>query len=104
MLKTMLAVATVGTMAIAMSTMVHAKDVSAQQAGVEYAREAVSKAEAVYVVNAQRLSETEKKYADVQKQLAEDKKQAELSKLALDQAKIKLDSAQLILDKAWKQQ
>lgn len=104
MLKATLAVAMFGSMAIAMSNMVHAKDVSAQQAGVEYAREAILRAEAVYAANVQRLAETEKKLADVQKQFSEEKKQTDLSKEALDQAKANLGKAQLVLDKAWKQQ
>ncbi len=46
MLRLLMAIGLLGSMTVAMSTLVHAKDVSAQQAGVEYARDAVQKVDA----------------------------------------------------------
>lgn len=103
MLKTLLVVSLLGAMFASMSSLVHAKDVSAQQAGVEYAREAVLKIDAEHQVNLKKVAESEKSLAVAQKQLAEDKKKADTSKASLDLAKAKLDKAQTVLDAAWKQ-
>ena len=87
-----------------------AKDVSAQQAGVEYARQAVEKADAQNktdlkeVAEAEKLLEQRKKAFEQQtKQLADDRKKAELSKKHLQDANEKLNKAQTILDQAWKE-
>ncbi len=86
-----------------MSSPVFAKDVSAQQAGAEYAREALLKAEAEHQDNLKKVAESEKDLLEAQKQLSEDKKKAEASKARLDQAKAKSDRAQALLEQAWKQ-
>jgi uncharacterized GH25 family protein len=87
-----------------------AKDVSAQQAGVEYARQEVDKANAQYksdlddVADAEKLLEQRKKaYEQQAKQLADDRKKADLSKKRLQDANVKYSKAQAILDQAWKQ-
>jgi len=85
------------------SSLVHAKDVSAQQAGAEYAREALLKAESEHQDNLKKVAESEKELAEAQKQLSEDRKKAEGSKAKLDQAKAKSDRAQALLEQAWKQ-
>jgi len=103
MLRILLMVTVMGSMLVAMSSMVHAKDVSAQQAGAEYARDAMLKAEADHQANLKKVAESEKSLAEVQKQLAEDKKKADVSKAQLDQAKAKYEKAQELLDQAWKQ-
>ncbi|MFA7399668.1 MAG: hypothetical protein WCZ98_04215 [Sideroxydans sp.] len=103
MLRLLMMIGLLGSMTVAMSSLVHAKDVSAQQAGVEYARDAVHKLDAEHQDNLKKLAESEKELADAQKQVAEDKKQVEASKVKLDTAKAKLDKAQSILDQAWKQ-
>ncbi len=88
---------------ISMSSPALAKDVSAQQAGAEYAREALIKAEVEHQDNLKKVAESEKELVDAQKQLAEDKKRAEASKARLDQAKAKSDKAQALLEQAWRQ-
>ena len=87
-----------------------AKDVSAQQAGVEYARQEVEKADAQHksdlneVSEAEKLLEQRKKAFEQQtKQLADDRAKAELSKKRLQEANTKLVKSQEILDKAWKE-
>ncbi len=87
-----------------------AKDVSAQQAGVEYARQEVERAEAQNksdlddVAAAEKLLEQRKRAFELQtKQLADDRKKAELSKKRLQEAKLKYNKAQTILDQAWKE-
>lgn len=86
-----------------------ANDVSAQQAGVEYARQETSKADAQYKADLKEVSDAEillaqrKKAFELQtKQVADDKKKAELSKKRVEEAKAKLDKAQATLDQAWK--
>lgn len=86
-----------------------AKDVSAQQAGVEYARQEVAKADAQHksdmkdVADAEILLAQRKKAFEQQtKQVAEDKKKAEISKSRLQEANAKYSKAQAILDQAWK--
>jgi hypothetical protein len=103
MLRIVLVLALLGSMFTAMSSMVHAKDVSPQQAGVEYAREALLKAEEEHRVNLKKVTESEKDLAEVQKHLAENKKAAEGSLKNVEQAKSKFDKAQALLDQAWKQ-
>lgn len=87
-----------------------AKDVSAQQAGVEYARQETEKADAQHksdlkdVAESEKLLEQRKKAFEQQtKQLADDRKKAELSKKRLQEANEKLNKAQTILDQAWKE-
>lgn len=103
MLRLMLVIALLGSMLASMSSLVHAKDVSAQQAGVEYAREALLKADAEHQENLKKVAESEKELAEVQQRLAEDKKTAEVSRKTFEQAKAKFDKAQALLDQAWKQ-
>lgn len=86
-----------------MSLPVQAKDVSAQQAGVEYAREAMLKAEEEHQESLKKVSGSEKELAELQKKLADAKKAADASKAKLDQAKAKFEKAQATLDQAWKQ-
>ena len=90
--------------------MAEAKDVSAQQAGVEYARQEVDKADAQHKANLKEVSEAEKlleqrkkAFEEQTKVLADDKKKAELSKQRLQDANLKLNRAQTILDQAWKE-
>lgn len=87
-----------------------AKDLSAQQAGVEYARQEVEKADAQNksdlqdVAESEKLLEQRKKAFELQtKQLADDRKKAELSKKKLQEAQAKHSKAQAILDQAWKE-
>jgi hypothetical protein len=94
---------------LSFATFAQAKDVSAQQAGVEYARQVVDKADAQLksdlkqVTEAEKLLQQRKKAFDEQtKQLADDRKKAELSKQHLQEANTKLTKAQAILDQAWK--
>ena len=86
-----------------MTSLAQAKDVSAQQVGVEYARGNLEKAEAEHKDNLQRVSDSEKRLADAQNQLAIDRQKAVVSKKNLDEAKVKYTRAQELLDKAWKQ-
>lgn len=87
-----------------------AKDVTAQQAGVEYHRQEFEKADAEYKANLKEvedskklLEERKKQYDDQVKQLASDRKKTELSKQHLQEATVKYNKAQAILDKAWKE-
>lgn len=86
-----------------MTSLAQAKDVSAQQVGVEYARENQAKAETEHKGNLQRVAESEKSLAEAQKRLAEDRQKTEASKKKLDEANAKLLKAQELLDKAWKE-
>lgn len=95
---------------IAFAPFAQAKDVSAQQAGVEYARQEAEKADAQHksdlqdVDEAERVLEQRKKAFELQaKQLADDRKKAELSKKRLQEANVKYSKAQAILDQAWKE-
>lgn len=92
-----------GLLLISMVSLAQAKDVSAQQVGVEYARENLEKAEAEHKENLKQVSDSEKRLADAQKRLEEDRKKAVASKKSLDEANDKLIKAQELLDKAWKQ-
>jgi hypothetical protein len=95
---------------LSLASVAQAKDVSAQQAGVEYARQEVERAEAQNksdlddVAAAEKLLEQRKRAFELQtKQLADDRKKAELSKKRLQEAKLKYNKAQAILDQAWKE-
>jgi hypothetical protein len=95
---------------LSLTAFAQAKDVSAQQAGAEYARQEVDKADAQHksdlkqVTEAEKLLQQRKKAFDEQtKQLADDRKKAELSKQRLQEANSKLTKAQTILDQAWKE-
>lgn len=80
-----------------------AKDVSAQQAGLNYALQNLEKAEAEYKSDSAKVAETEKIIEQKKKQLAEEQKKAELSKKNYQEAKEKLTRAQEVLDRAWKE-
>lgn len=88
---------------LSMASLAQAKDVSAQQVGVEYARGNLEKAEAEHKDDLQRVSDSEKRLTDAQNRLAEDRQKAVASKKNLDDAKVKYTRAQELLDKAWKQ-
>ena len=80
-----------------------AKDVSAQQAGLNYALQQMEKTEAEYKSDAQKVADTEKVIEQKKRQLAEEQKKAELSRKNYQEAKEKLSKAQEILDRAWKE-
>ncbi len=86
-----------------MTSLAQAKDVSALQVGVEYAREKQEKAETEYKASLQRVSESEKRLEQAQKTLAEDRQKAAASKKNLEETKAKYEKAQQRLDRAWKQ-
>jgi len=88
---------------LSMASLAQAKDVSAKQVGVEYARQNLDKAEAEHKDNLRRVSDSEKYFADAQKRLADDRQNAAVSKKKLDEAKAKYERAQQLLDEAWKQ-
>jgi predicted nucleic acid-binding Zn-ribbon protein len=98
MLKTGLILAAL----LSMTSLAQAKDVSAQQVGVEYARGNLDKAEAEYKDSLQRASDSEKRVTDAQNRLAEDRQKTAASKKSLDEAKAKYTRAQELLDQAWK--
>lgn len=88
---------------VSMTSLAQAKDVSAQQVGLEYARENQEKAEAEHKGNLQRVADSEKRLADARKRLEEDRQKAAASKKELDEANAKHVRAQQLLDQAWKQ-
>ena len=88
---------------LSMTSWAQAKDVSAQQVGVEYARGNLDKAEAEHKDNLKRVADSESRLAEAQKRLAEDRQKAEVSKKSLDEAKAKYTRAQELLEQAWKQ-
>ncbi len=88
---------------LSMTSLAQAKDVSAKQVGVEYARQNLEKAEAEHKDNLQRVSDSEKNLADAQKRLADDRQKAAASKKSLEEARAKYARAQELLDEAWKQ-
>ena len=88
---------------LSLTSLAQAKDVSAQQVGVEYARGNLDKAEAEHKDNLQRVSDSEKHVTEAQNRLAEDRQKAAASKKSLDEAKAKYTRAQELLEKAWKQ-
>lgn len=89
--------------ALAATLPTQAKDVSAQQVGVEYARENMERAEAEHKGNLQRVADSEKRLTEAQKRLTEDQQKAAASKKSLDESKAKYSRAQELLDQAWKQ-
>ncbi|MBU0621492.1 MAG: hypothetical protein KJ795_06580 [Gammaproteobacteria bacterium] len=95
---------------LATASLAQAKDVSAQQVGVEYARENLENAEKQHKANLQQVADSEKQLAAAQKRLAETQKQLEenrqksqASKKAVDEANVKFLKAQELLDRAWKE-
>lgn len=88
---------------LSMTSLAQAKDVSALQVGVEYARGNQEKAEAEYKDSLQRVSDSEKRLADAQKNLADDRQKAAIAKKNLEDSKAKYEKAQQVLDQAWKQ-
>jgi chromosome segregation ATPase len=86
-----------------MTSLAQARDVSALQVGVEYARENLEKAEAEHKTSLQKVAASEKRLEEAQKTLAEDRQKAEVSKKNLDESKAKYEKAQQVLDQAWKQ-
>jgi RNase H-fold protein (predicted Holliday junction resolvase) len=88
---------------LSMTSLAQAKDVSALQVGVEYARENMEKAEAEYKDNLQRVSDSEKRLADAQKILGDDRQKAATAKKNLEESRAKYEKAQQVLDQAWKQ-
>ncbi|MFA6014903.1 MAG: hypothetical protein WC742_07520 [Gallionellaceae bacterium] len=95
---------------LAFSSIASAKDVSALQAGVEYARQEVEKADTQNQLDqknaeesAKLLEERRKAFELQTKQLAEDRKKAELSQKLLLEANTKYHKAQARLDQAWKE-
>jgi uncharacterized protein HemX len=111
MMKTILRIQLVlSLMLFAVASPAQAKDVSAQQAGVEYARQEVERADTQHksdlrdVTESEKLLEQRRKAFEQQtKQLAEDRKKAELSQKHLQEANAKFTKAQAILDQAWKE-
>jgi hypothetical protein len=98
----MLKVGLIFAVLVSMTSLAHAKDVSAQQVGVEYARENMEKAEVVHKGNLQQVAESEKRLSEAQKHLAEDQQKAAVSKKSLEEFKAKHMRAQELLDQAWK--
>ncbi len=88
---------------LSMTSLAQAKDVSAKQVGVEYARQNLEKAEADHKDNLQRVADSEKYVSDAQNRLSEDRQKAAVSKKNLEVAKAKYARAQELLDQAWKQ-
>ena len=88
---------------LSVTSWAEAKDVSAQQVGVEYARSNQEKAETDYKDSLQRVADSEKRLADAQKRLAEDRQKAADTKKHLDETKAKYVKAQELLEQAWKQ-
>jgi hypothetical protein len=91
------------TVLVSMTSLAQAKDVSAQQVGVEYARENLERAEANHKDNLQKVTDSEKRLADAQKRLEEDRQKVAASRKDLDEADAKYVRAQQMLDQAWKQ-
>jgi predicted nucleic acid-binding Zn-ribbon protein len=91
------------TVLLSMTSLAQAKDVSAQQVGVEYARGNLDKAEAEHKDNLKRVSDSEKRLADAQKRLDDDRQKAAVSKKNQEEFKAKYERAQQLLDQAWKQ-
>jgi hypothetical protein len=91
------------TVLVSMTSLAQAKDVSAQQVGVEYARENLERAEANHKDNLQKVTDSEKRLADAQKRLEEDRQKVAASKKDMDEANAKYVRAQQMLDQAWKQ-
>ncbi|MFH0933722.1 MAG: hypothetical protein V1879_00790 [Pseudomonadota bacterium] len=88
---------------LATTSPAQAKDVSAQQVGVEYARENLENAEKQHKANLQQVADAEKQQAEAQKRLEENRQKSQASKKALDEANAKYIKAQELLDRAWKE-
>lgn len=88
---------------LVMTSVAQARDVSAQQVGLEYARGNLEKAEKLHKANLQQVVDAEKRLIDAQKRLEESRQKAQASKQALDEANVKHVKAQELLDKAWKE-
>jgi len=84
-------------------SIVHAKDVSIQQAAYNNALQKMEKFEAEYKADVQSAADTEKLIEKKKKQLVEEKLKAELSKKKYVDSKEDVEQAQLALDKAWKE-
>ena len=80
-----------------------AKDVSAQQAGVEYAQNEMDDAEQKYQNKLRRVADLEKRLDLVKKELAENRQQLQVAQDEKDAAQKKLIRAQELLDRAWQQ-
>jgi hypothetical protein len=87
----------------AVAPVAQARDVSAQQAGLNYALQQMEKSETEYKADAQKVTDTEKVIEQKKKQLAEEQKKAELSRKSYLEAKEKVNKAQAALDRAWKE-
>ena len=88
---------------LSMTSLARAKDVSAQQVGVEYARGNLEKAEAEHKDDLRQVADSEKRLADAQKRLADDRQKEAVSRKNLDESRAKYEKAQQLLDQAWKQ-
>ncbi|MEK7438764.1 MAG: hypothetical protein AAB150_17975 [Pseudomonadota bacterium] len=80
-----------------------AKDVSAEQSAVQYARQEFEKLEAEHKADLEQAELTRKALEPLKKQYQAEQKKASLSEKRKQQAKAKLDKAQEALDRAWKQ-
>jgi predicted nucleic acid-binding Zn-ribbon protein len=88
---------------LAATSPAQAKDVSAQQVGLEYARENLENAEKKHKANLQQVADSEKRLSEAQKQLEENRLKTQASKKTLDEANAKFIKAQELLDRAWKE-
>lgn len=91
------------TVLVSVISPVQARDVTAQQVGLEYARENLEKAELEYKEARQRVADSEKRLADAQARAEADRQSAATSRKNLDEASAKHVRAQQLLDQAWKQ-
>jgi exonuclease VII small subunit len=91
------------TVLVSMTPLAQARDVTAQQVGLEYARENLERAELEYKEARQRVTDSEKRLADAQARVEADRQSAATSKKNLDEAGAKHVRAQQLLDQAWKQ-
>ena len=81
-----------------------ARDVSAEQSAVQYARQEFERLEAEHRADVEQAARTRKALEPLKKQYESEQKKASLSERKKRQAKLKLDKAQEALDRAWKQQ
>jgi septal ring factor EnvC (AmiA/AmiB activator) len=86
---------------LACSPLALAKDVSAQQAGVEYAQNEMDSAEQKYQNKLRRVADSEKKLESVKKELADNRQQLQAAQEEKDAAQKRLTRAQELLDQAW---
>ncbi|MBE0612353.1 MAG: hypothetical protein IH604_01675 [Burkholderiales bacterium] len=82
---------------------VQAKDVSAEQSAVQYARQEFEKLEAEHRADVEQAALTRKALEQLKKQYEAEQKKALLSEKKKQQARAKLEKAQEALDRAWKQ-